>query len=234
VKEPAVPDSLGHARWPLFLIQLGLASYIALRGPTGPVAMHLDLAGNVNRWGTGQEAAAAMLLLAFVTLLTLSVFRSHRFGDASRGNRLVIASAYLCSLVTMAWVTAILAAMGLGRLNDGQLVETPAQWGVALLHVTFIVLGAFNGKTTPNRFVGVRNRWTFASRLAWDKANRLFGYLMLTGGVAGLLTLPFVSEAVAWAWAMALPLASCLWTTVESWRVWKLDPSGGADVSTDA
>jgi uncharacterized membrane protein len=224
MKAPAVPDMLGHARWPLFLIQISLAGFIALRGPIGPVAMHFDLAGNVDRWGTHQEAAAVLLVLAFVTLLTLSVPCSPRFSDASRGNRLVTAAAYLCSLITMAWVTALLAAMGLGNLNDAKLFETPAQWEVALLHVTYIALGAFNGKTTPNQFVGVRNRWTFASRLAWDKANRLFGYLMLAGGVAGLLTLPFVSEAVAWAMAIVLPLASCLWTTAESWRVWRLDP----------
>jgi len=228
LKTPGSADLLSHARWPLVLIQAALAACISWWGPTGPLPMHFDLTGHVDRWGTREEAAVVMGVLAIVTWITLTLLRLPQLNGPSRGNRLATAAAQLCSLITFAWVTALLAAMGLGQLNDGQLADTPAQWGAALLHVTFIVLGAVNGKTTPNRYVGVRNRWTFASRLAWDKANRLFGYLMVAGGVFGLLTLPFVTEDGAWAIAVALPLASCLLTTFESWRVWRLDPERSA------
>ena len=59
---------LSKGVYALVAAQIGLAGYIALFGPQGPLPMHFDMHGNVDRWGGRLEAAGVLLGFAVLTL----------------------------------------------------------------------------------------------------------------------------------------------------------------------
>ena len=75
----------------------------------------------------------------------------------------------------------------------------------------------------PNMLIGVRTKWTFESRVAWERSNRLASWLMLSlSPIALLLALfrvRFATEAV-----IAAIVTATIAVVIYSWMVWKADP----------
>jgi len=201
--------------------QLVLAAATALAGPTHPIPMHFNGAGEVDRWGTREEAAVIFLMMAGmsalgawgVPALARRGLVKPRGGDAgvavSRWTLLAL-SVGICLLnVQLVWNIFHMSALGLA---------------MAVIWAPMAVLGALLGKVGPNRLVGVRTRWTFASRQAWDKANRLAGRLMFWGGVVGLISAPFAPQPAGVRLSVIAVLGIALIVVVESWRIWRTDP----------
>jgi hypothetical protein len=87
-----------------------------------------------------------------------------------------------------------------------------------------VLNGAWNGKLGPNPLLGVRTPWTYASRLAWDKSNRLTGRLWFWGGLIGLAATPFAPQPAGLNLVLAAVVASWGAGAFESWWVWRSDP----------
>ena len=199
----------------------GLAALAILRfGHSGPIAMHFDLSGHVDRWGDRAEAATVVAILAGVTLgggLALETLARRRGAQtptslaATRGVLMLVASL----------VCGLMAALAF------QLIRSPQLGGSAMMAIVAILLtatGAYLGKVGPNPIVGVRTPWTFASRLAWDKANRLGGRLLFWGGLLALAATPFTPQPAGFQTLMGGSLLIAVIAVFESWRVWRTDP----------
>ena len=93
--------------------------------------------------------------------------------------------------------------------------------GISLL---FLAIGAFLGRVGPNVAVGVRTPWTFKSKLAWERSNRLAGRLLFLLGLAGLIATPFAPQPAGTTVLIAGVILAALWSVIESWRVWRADP----------
>lgn len=198
------------------------AAWVALNGPTGPIPMHFDIHGQPNRWGDRNELAGALALMAGalgVTAGGMSWFAA-RTEDPSRRRGLQIGQ--LVSLLAIVIVTAILcttlAASGQGDIASG------LSWGTTGLAVLILVIGAFLGRVGPNPVVGVRTPWSYKSRLAWDRSNRLAGRLFFGLGLAGLFIGPFLPLSVGMPILIVAILIAAFWSAFESWRVWRTDP----------
>lgn len=76
----------------------------------------------------------------------------------------------------------------------------------------------------PNALVGVRTPWTYASRLAWDKANRLAGRLFFWFGLLGFAAAPLVPQPAGMRAVVVATIAIAALAVFESWRVWRDDP----------
>jgi uncharacterized membrane protein len=72
--------------------------------------------------------------------------------------------------------------------------------------------------------VGVRTPWTYKSRLAWDRSNRLAGRLLFLIGLAGLVSAPWAVQPLALIALIVAILVAAVWSVIESWRVWRTDP----------
>lgn len=216
---------LGKGVYALVAAQVGLAGYIALFGPQGPLPMHFDMHGNVDRWGGRLEAAGVLLGFAVLTLgLESMVKRVLARADVAAGTRKSLVAARVCTALGFAFVTALLAALGLGRVQPGADPLWIARWGLVLAWVGVLVVGALLGKAGPNPWVGLRVYWTRRSRLAWERANRMLGHIYFLGSLTGLALLPIVDEAHGYALLLAVVLGGALVATIESWRVWRADP----------
>lgn len=195
----------------------GVLALAVLRfGSTGPIAMHFNLSGAVDRWGDRTQAAGtvAVTLAGGLTLGPLT----RRLG--APGDAALPATRGVLFLITCL-ASAFMAALGF------RLIDSPAAGGMGMMAMVGTLLaatGAYLGKVGPNPVVGVRTPWTFASRLAWDKSNRLAGRLLFWGGLAGLACAPLAPQPAGFQTLIAGAAVAAVVVIFESWRVWRGDP----------
>ena len=205
------------------------SAYTALNGPEGPVPVHMDITGAVDRWGTSGEMAAGM---AFITALTAGIAlycavlkRDRRTADqAARSPRGFMAGRIL-GLIAPAGALALMAAVTFGGLEPGESQAPMARLMMGGLSLTLLVIGAILGKTAPNAFVGLRTYWSLTSRLSWDKSNRLAGRLFFWIGLVGLAATPFLAPEVGMPLLIGAVILAAAVSIFESWRVWRIDPN---------
>jgi uncharacterized membrane protein len=210
---------------------LALAAYIWRFGPTGPIPMHFNGQGHVDRWGGRGEAAAWLAGLTLLIAMFYGVFSAMARGESPdsptwRGIR----AARIVMVAVNTFTAVLVSGMVFGRFAPGgsDVSGVPDMVRGRLLagglSGLFLVIGAVLGKTGPNPFVGVRVYWSFKSRLAWDKSNRLLGRLLFWIGLTGLVTAPFVPPTEELPALMLAILGSVVLSVIESWRVWRTDP----------
>lgn len=198
---------------------ISFGAWVALAGPQGPLPVHYDAAGQVDRWGGRIEVGALLAglgLLAAVAggLTGLAVTRSD---DKARRRGLMTAQAVtLIATVGAGIMIAVLSLSGAPQLQ-------PA-WPMALVSLLMAAIGATAGRVGPNPVVGVRTPWTYKSRLAWDRSNRLAGRLFFWLGLIGLAAAPFAPQPLGFYALIAAILIAAVLSVFESWRVWRDDP----------
>lgn len=187
-------------------------------GHTGPIPMHFGWNGDVDRWGDRSEAAlmaGAMALLSLVAGPVLQAVSQRKGGDERSYSATVMVLLLVTSLIT-----ALAAAMGFALIPADQIGGKAV---MAMIGAIFAIVGAYLGKVGPNPLIGVRTPWTFASRLAWDKSNRLAGRLFLLVGFAGLVAAPLAPQPAGFQALIVAVLLIAVAVVFESWRVWRSD-----------
>lgn len=211
-------DSIDAASWILVAGQVALAGAIAFLGPTHPLPMHFNIEGHVDRWGDRMEMACWVLGLAVISgAVTVVHGRAARKSEAPAGRGPALTQFAVLLILTM---IALLNA----SLTWGWVDHPGPRFGMALISGVLAFVGALLGKTSPNALIGVRTPWTFSSRLAWDKANRLAGRLYFWGGLIGLVATPFAPQPDGFRAVHFGVLAIAGIVVFESWRVWLTDP----------
>jgi len=206
------------ACWGLTLGQFGLAFAIHQLGPEHPLPMHFDLQGQVDRWGDKSELVGIVLTVAIISGLT-SILRS----IWARNRESSVRWGLLLSQLAVAWIMSLIALLA-ACLTWGWVDEPGPKFAMAVISSAIALIGAALGKVSPNAMVGVRTPWTYSSRLAWDKSNRLAGRLFFWGGLVGLVAIPFAPQPDGFRAMILGVLAIAGLTVFESWRVWRNDP----------
>jgi uncharacterized membrane protein len=203
----------------LSMIMGGAGVTIFFAGPTELMPVHWGPDGLADGWGTRELVGGGIAGLGFLTLLVaggmgLAAGRSRAAARARalRFGQLVV----LLSLTLVGLFVGSASLSGMTSINGALPMA-----GVALL---FLVIGAFLGRVGPNPVVGVRTPWTFKSKLAWERSNRLAGRLLFLLGLGGLVTAPFAPQPLGIQALIAGVLIAAVWSVVESWRVWRSDP----------
>ncbi|MFN4092127.1 MAG: SdpI family protein [Brevundimonas sp.] len=203
----------------LSMIMGGAGVAIFFAGPTELMPVHWGPDGLADGWGTRELVGGGIAGLGFLTLLVaggMGLAAEHSLpaarARALRFGQLVV----LLSLTLVAMFVGSASLSGMTSINGALPMA-----GVALL---FLVIGAFLGRVGPNPVVGVRTPWTFKSKLAWERSNRLAGRLLFLLGLGGLVTAPFAPQPLGIQALIAGVLIAAVWSVVESWRVWRSDP----------
>ena len=199
---------------------LATGAGVALWGEASAVyPVHYGLDGIADRWGERGEIAAFAAVMGLATILsTVGMgWWAGRAADSARARGLRVAQAL--SLIAFAVVGALFVCVGVARQES-----IGAAVPMAALSVLFIAIGALTGRVAPNPIVGVRTPWSYKSRLAWDRSNRLAGRLFLLIGVAGLIAAAWAPQPAGVIGLVVAVVVAALWAVVESWRVWRSDP----------
>ena len=205
---------------------LASAAMVWRAGPEGPLPMHFNASGQVDRWGDRSEMAIVIATMGVVAS-AISIFCAvmERQVRDPAAERFTYRLGRIVGLAAPALVALLMTAMTFGKLGGGSAGDGPflrvMMGGIALL---LLGMGAFLGRAKPNPVVGVRTYWSLRSRLAWDKSNRLAGRLFSLIGVVGLLATPFAPLPWGFHSMMIAVIVAGLASGVESWRVWRTDP----------
>ena len=216
---PRKPSVADVATGIVGLMIVGAGVWVIVAGPTEMLPVHYGLTGEVDRWGTRVEVGGLIaglgLLLALLGFgLGLAAARST---DPARFRALRAAQ-----------VVAFIAILGVvlfaGGASLGGATSIAGGLPMAGLSLILIAVGAFLGRVGPNPFVGLRTPWTYKSRLAWDRSNRLAGRLLFFLGLFGLAASTFAPRPGGLIALFAGLMITVVWSVVESWRVWRTDP----------
>lgn len=194
-------------------------------GPTGPLPMHVSAAGQVDRWGDRTEAALVLgFIAATAGAVALLCTELERRGKVAPGHGVSWIVGRIVGLAAPAFAAGAIVLVSVGGLSSPADVDGLARMTMGFISLVFLGVGAFLGRTRPNRVVGVRTWWSLRSRLAWDKSNRLAGRLMSLLGIAGLLAAPLAPQPLGLHLLNAALLLVAGLAVFESWRVWRVDP----------
>jgi uncharacterized membrane protein len=142
---------------------------------------------------------------------------ARRAGDPARARALRFGQVMiLLSLFGVSLFAGVSSLTGLTSLGSAAPMA-----GLAAL---FLLIGAVLGRVGPNPIAGVRTPWSYKSRLAWDRSNRLAGRLFFLIGFVGLAAAPVAPQPLGYQVLIGAVLVAALLSVIESWRVWRADP----------
>lgn len=196
-----------------------LAIWVGVAGPTTPIPIHFNLAGEADGWAPRGQVAwmvGALGVIAASTIGGCSLYARRAAGDPAR--RRSLKSAQLVSLLAFAGCIGLIAFPLFSAAPPSQGAH------MAVTALLLLAVGAFLGRVGPNVAVGVRTPWTYKSKLAWERSNRLAGRLMFWLGAAGLIASPFIVQPLGLIALIVGVLIAAAWSVFESWRVWRADP----------
>lgn len=179
-----------------------VASLVALPRLPERVAMHFDLDGRPDRFGS--RLSAAVTLPALVAALIVANDRIGAWPGAQ--DRDEPSSGVRAREQAMAYVSVGLSALHLAllayALGLGLDIERVSRAIFALL---MIGLGNVMPRLPRNSLMGIRTPWSVADPGVWERTHRLGGYLCTAAGVLGLASL--VSRG---RWAARVPFGGAL------------------------
>jgi uncharacterized membrane protein len=148
------------------------------------VAIHWGLNGKPNGWA---DKTWGLLLPAFVNIgLAIMLAALPRFDSRMRSYSLETQIS-LRQVLKIFRLTLSSFMMAVGLLVDavalGWKIDMLLTVDLAIL-VVFAVLGNYLPKLRPNRFAGIRTRWTLNSPEVWARTHRIYGRILLFGSLA--------------------------------------------------
>lgn len=145
------------------------------------VPTHFDLLGNPNGWSSRPMAVFGIpSVLAALNLLShWLTARDEKMRKASPGALLNIAYWTIPVVALLVVPMSLFEAMG---------IKMPIPFLCSsLIGILFIIIGNYLPKCKPNRYMGIRLPWTFASEENWYKTHRFGGKVWVAAGFAIIL-----------------------------------------------
>jgi uncharacterized membrane protein len=174
------------------------------------VAVHFDVSGNPDRFGSRLEASWVLFLLPATALLLNLVFWQLGGNQQKSGQKkMLLVSGVGISLFLALMQFLIAQSMQTSRFDQMQLLAM----GLGGL---LVVLGNTMPKASPNVYAGVRLPYTLASDRAWYATNRLGAYVFVGVGLTMIFLGLVLPQAVV-IWLMLGMAAVLLGSTVYLW-----------------
>jgi uncharacterized membrane protein len=184
-KEIIMNKVLKIAVWPIILAPV---VYLAIIWSSLPkeVAVHFDLQGNANRYGSKDEIWFFLAIISVVSIaLTLFIPKIYNKNPRNVERLQILSFIVTIFLSFVACVVINSASRGSIRL-DIKLV-------FGSIGLMWCIIGNYIYNIKPNYFIGIRLPWTLTNEENWKKTNRLGGKLLFAGGLLifiGALILP--------------------------------------------
>ena len=203
----------------LSVLMGGVGVAVFVTGPMSLMPVHWGADGQADGCGTRELVGGAFLALGFMNLLIAGGMglAAARAEDPARRRGLRMSQTVV--LMALTGVALFAGSSTLGGVTD--MGGAAPMAGMSLL---FLLIGALLGRVGANPFVGVRTPWSYKSKLAWERSNRLAGRLFFLLGLAGLAAAPLAPQPLGYQALIAGVLIAAVWAVFESWRVWRADP----------
>ena len=142
-------------------------------------------------------------------------------------NKKVASIIYFLMPVMSLFVNGMTFAIALGHKPNAIFASV-----LVLLAIMFIFIGNYLPKTTRNRTMGIKIKWTLANDENWQATHRLAGKVYVITGILLLLAIPLPVKAVPFI-LFAIILTSCIIPSVYSYRFYKKQLADGSITKED-
>lgn len=209
----------------LTLLSWALAGWV-YPGLPQRVPTHWNIEGKVDGWGDKSWATFLVpgimtaMLVFFAYLPALSP--KHFEVDTFRATYL-----YIMVLITalFAYINGVILLATWQEVRGGEKFMDIGRALVGGMFLFFALLGNVMGKVRKNFYIGIRVPWTLASDRVWNDTHRLAAWLMVAGGLVGLV---LVLAGVNLLWTIGLIAATFLIPIVYSFVHYKTLERHGA------
>ena len=212
-KEIIMDKFLKRVIW-LFII--APAAYLAIVWNTIPqkVAMHANLKGEVDRYGSRNELITMTLILIVVNvaiyLLLPQVYRIDPKRYAAENKSRLYRIAFAVSV----FISGVLCLLIYSSIHENFKLST--RFILAGVGLLFAVIGNYMYNIKPNYFAGIRLPWTLHNDENWRKTHLLGGKLMFGGGlliaVICLFTSFYLSMIILFSILSLIILITCIYS----------------------
>jgi uncharacterized membrane protein len=181
----------------VWLIIAAPAFYLALVWSKVPpiIAMHFDLQGNPDRYGSKKELIGLAAIIIGVNLvvyiLLTNIYRIDPKKQAAENKDRMGRIAFAVSAFMSALLFLIIHSSMEGNVKPSMGIVFS---GVGLL---FAVIGNYMPNLKPNYFAGLRLPWTLEDPENWRKTHALAGKYWFTGGLLIAVVCLFVPPHIA-------------------------------------
>ena len=205
----------------VWLFIIAPAVYLAIVWNTLPetIAMHFNLKGNIDRYGSKNELATMIMILiavnALVYLLLPQVYRidPKRYAAENKGRLFRIA--FAVSVFTSAVLCLIIYSSIHGNIKFSM------RFILAGVGLMLAVVGNYIYNIKPNYFAGIRLPWTLNNDENWKKTHLLGGKLLFGGGLLIAVICLFTPFLFSMITLFTILLLVIMTTCIYSYRLYK-------------
>lgn len=201
----------------LLIVAAGVGVFVA--GPTELMPYHFGADGRADAWAGREAIGGGIIALGLLTGIMAGGMGAAARRAEDRARARSLRWGQLLVLISLLGVSLFAGATSVSGLTS-----VGAALPRAGLSALFLLIGAVLGRVGPNPIAGVRTPWSYKSRLAWDRSNRLAGRLFFLIGLAGLAAAPVAPQPLGHLLLIGAVLLAALVSAIESWRVWRTDP----------
>lgn len=180
--------------WPVMLAPLVYLAIIWNKIPA-QVAVHFDLRGNPDRYGSKNEILVTSLVLGImniiVYLVLTNIYRIDPKKDAAENKTRLRSIAFAVSV----FMSGVLTLLIYSSVNTG--IRFDVKLILAAVGLLFAIIGNYMPNIKPNYFAGMRLPWTLENPENWKKTHALMGKLWFAGGLFLALICLFLPLQVA-------------------------------------
>lgn len=207
--------------YPPIVLALAIAvSAIAYPSLPERVAMHWDLDGSADRFGSRFEAAILVPLIGIGLWVVMRVLpridpRRDNYAKFQGSYDLVLNTAI--TFLVVLHVAVIAVALG-ARIPLARVM-------IASAGAMLVVLGNVLPRARPNWWFGIRTPWTLSNDRVWMRTHRVAGYLLVAAGLACVVAALFVSERTTPLVFLSTLIAAAVGSIGYSYFAWRQETS---------
>jgi len=219
IKKEIIMDKIMKKIAWLFII--APAIYLAIVWNTLPetIAMHFNLKGEIDRYGSKNELATMIMILvgvnAIVYLLLPQVYRidPKRYAVENKGRLFRIAFA------VAVFTSAVLCLLIYSSIHGN--IKFSMRFILAGVGLILAVVGNYIYNIKPNYFAGIRLPWTLNNDENWKRTHLLGGKLLFGGGLLIAVICLFAPFPFSMITLFVVLLVVILITCIYSYRLYK-------------
>jgi uncharacterized membrane protein len=217
-KEIIMDKFLKRIIW-LFIIAPAVYLAIVWNAVPETVAMHANLKGEVDRYGSKNELITMTLILTLVNVLVYLLLPQVYRIDPKRYAAENKSRLHRIAFAVSVFIAAVLCLLIYSSIHES--IEFSSRFILAGVGLLFAVIGNYMYTIKPNYFAGIRLPWTLNNDENWKKTHLLGGKLMFGGGLLIAIICLFTSFSLSIILLFAILSLIILITCIYSYNLYR-------------
>ena len=204
--------------WPIALAPFAYLAFIWTDLPN-QVAIHFDLSGKPDKFGSKNQLIYALLLITSISLLIFYLLPlAHKIDPkkTAADNKSRLSTLGFFIAVLMSFISCVIVN---SALSEG--IKLNIQLVFGAMGLFWCILGNYLYNIKPNYFAGFRLPWTLSNEENWKKTHWLAAKLLFAGGLLIFIAALFLKKEILIVSVITIACISTIIPIIYSYRLFK-------------